>query len=234
MAELLTVILNIYLASVGVAGVTKFLKERKARKIIEKKGYKIVSGEKEPQEFIADFFKNNFYVIVPFRNIKKTWKLIWGSNKKYANAKMEELKKEGRLEAIEETKQIEKPVEVKKEEKIVEKKENKIPEKKVTETKPKNIASIVDEFKNEINTSNDLIFVDEVRKTYRQKSNDLRQQYAVLSKEYKETTDKTKKAQIKDEVSNICRKIRTYDELYICARTRLTELKNTPVQRNRK
>ena len=68
---------------------------------------------------------------------------------------------------------------------------------------------------------------EEIKKAYRQKSKEERARYAELSNEFKTTTDKARKQKIKEEVTSICRKVKAYDELYLCAKTRITELQKT-------
>lgn len=71
------------------------------------------------------------------------------------------------------------------------------------------------------------ILLQKLKKVYRQKSKEERARYNELALEFKKTTDKTKKAKIKTEVSSICRRVKAYDELYLCAKTRISELEKT-------
>ena len=73
MEAVLTFIFNLYLASVGFSACVKAVKDLFADKKIYKKGYNITKGDREIQEVIYDFLKENFYILVPIRNIKKTY-----------------------------------------------------------------------------------------------------------------------------------------------------------------
>ena len=102
MEAVLTFVFNLYLASVGLSVCVKAVKDFFADKKINKKGYNITKGDREIQEVVYDFLKENFYILVPIRNIKKTWKLIWSNNKKYSEERFNKFKQQGRIEKIEE------------------------------------------------------------------------------------------------------------------------------------
>lgn len=225
MEAILGFIFELYLCTVGISAGIKVLKDLVARNKIEDQGYTFKKSDREIQEVIYDFFKENAYVIVPFRNIKSSWKLIWGSNKKYAEQKLEKYKKDGRI--VEPKKEEPKPA-------VEEKQPVKKPEVKVTASKEKNAELMVDEFIREIESSNDIYFVQEIRKTYRAKSKELRTKYNELAALFKETKDKTKKAEIKEEVATICRRVKAYDTLYLCAKNRQLELQNQQTNTRKK
>lgn len=228
MEAIIAFLFKLYLTTVGISSAVKIYKELRAKQIIEEKGYEILKSDKEIQEQIADLYKQYSYILNPFKNLKESWKLFWGSTKKYASSKMEKLNNDGRLRKINkpEVIHIEEP---KPEKKEVKKEEKKQEEKntKVTHSFDENIELIVDEFKSQIESSNDIYFVTEIKKAYRQKSKEERARYAELSNEFKTTTDKARKQKIKEEVTSICRKVKAYDELYLCAKTRITELQKT-------
>lgn len=227
MEAIIIFLVKVYLTTVGISAAVKIYKELRAKQIIEEKGYEITKGDKEIQEEIAQLYKEYSYILNPFKNLKKSWKLIWGSNKKYASSKMEKLHNDGKLRKKEkpEVIYIEEPKPKKKEVKQEEKKKEE--GKKVTHSLDENIELIVDEFRNQIESSNDLYFVTEIKKVYRAKSKEERARYNELSLEFKNTSDKKRKTEIKKEVSSICRRVKAYDELYLCAKTRISELQKT-------
>ena len=61
----------------------------------------------------------------------------------------------------------------------------------------------------------------------RQKSKEERTRYNELVEKFKTTTNKEEKAKIKQEVTSICRRVKAYDELYVCAKVRISELQKT-------
>lgn len=228
MEAIIIFLVKVYLTTVGISAAVKIYKELRAKQIIEEKGYEIVKSDKEIQEEIADLYKEYSYILNPFKNLKKSWKLIWGSNKKYVASKIEKLQNDGKLRKKDkpEVIHIEEPKpekhEVKKEEK---KHEEKKP--KVTHSLEENIELIVDEFRSQIESSNDIYFVAEIKKAYREKSKEERARYNELAAKFKKTSDKKEKAKIKTEVTSICRRVKAYDELYLCAKTRISELQKT-------
>lgn len=228
MEAIISLLINYYIISVGVSAAIKGLKVLKARKIIKSNGFEITKGDLEIQEEIAEFFKDNIYILNPFKNIKKSWKLIWGSNKKYAAAYMEKLKNQGKLKKVEkqEVVRVEEPKPKKQEVKKEERKKER-PERKVTPSFDRNAELITDEFRSEIEASNDIYFVTEIKKVYRQKSKDERAAYHRLQEEFNKTSDKAKKTSLANEAKNVCRRIKAYDELYMAAKVRIDELQNT-------
>lgn len=218
--EVLYFIFNLYMVTVLSSLGIKMLKEYRANKRIEKQGLEITKGEREWQEIIYDYIKEYAYTLVPIRNIKKTWKLIWGNNKKYTQAKLNKLKEQGRIK------------EAKVEESVVEQPKPKKEEKVVTTQTKKTEKLIVDEFINQINDSKDINFITSVKATYRQKSIELRERFAKLQELYKSTTNAQKKSEIKDEMTNIRRRVTAYDEIFVAARDRIAELKqNQPARK---
>ena len=225
MEAIITLLVKIYFTTVGISSAVKLYKELRTKNIIEEKGYQIVKEDKEIQEHIADFFKEYSYILNPFKNLKISWKLFWSSTKKYAENKINKLKEAGRLVEIKKPEIIH--IEEPKPEKKETKKEEKTTEKKPTKSFDKNIELIVDEFKSQIENSNDIYFVEEIKKTYRQKSKEERTRYNELAEKFKTTTNKEEKAKIKQEVTSICRRVKAYDELYVCAKVRISELQKT-------
>lgn len=216
MEAFLMFLLNLYvattLASVGI----KLAKEYFANKRIEKNGYKITKGDREVQEVVYDILKEYTYCLVPIRNIKKSWKLIWGSNKKYANQKLAKLQEQGRIEKLEaiEAKPVveEKP-----------KKPETKPEK--TTTPKKNQELIVDEYIDEINNSTNVEFITAVKTTYRKKSLELRERHEKLKSMIATSTNDEFKKKCRKEMSSIARRVNAYDKIFVAARDRLFELK---------
>lgn len=218
--EVLYFIFNLYMVTVlGSLGI-KMLKEYRANKRIEKQGLEIINGEREWQEIVYDCMKEYVYTLVPIRNVKKTWKLIWGNNKKYAEAKLAKLKEQGRIK------------EAKVEESVVEQPKPKKEEKVVTTQSKKPEKLVVDEFINQVNESKDIEFITSVKTTYRKKSIELRERFAKLQELHKNTSNAQKKSEIKDEMSSIRRRVTAYDEIFVAARDRIAELKqNQPARK---
>ena len=81
-------------------------------------------------------------------------------------------------------------------------------------------------FKEEIQNSTDIYFLEALKKEYRKKSDELRQQYQVLLNKHNNTTDKNTKKQLVKELNSIVSKVQIYDEIFVCARDRISELKN--------
>lgn len=218
-------ILNLYVASTLAAVGIKLAKEYFANKRIEKNGYKITKGDREVQEVVYDILKEYTYCLVPIRNIKKSWKLIWGSNKKYANQKLAKLQEQGRIEKLE-------AIEA---EPVVEEKPKK-PETKPEKTTPKkNKELVVDEYVDEINNSTNIEFISSVKTTYRQKSLELRERHAKLKSMVATSTNDEFKKKCRKEMSSIARRVNAYDKIFVAARDRLFELKqkNQSTQRRK-
>lgn len=218
-------ILNLYVASTLAAVGIKLAKEYFANKRIEKNGYKITKGDREVQEVVYDILKEYTYCLVPIRNIKKSWKLIWGSNKKYANQKLAKLQEQDRIEKLEEIEA----------EPIVEEKPKK-PETKPEKTAPKkNQELVVDEYVDEINNSTNVEFISSVKTTYRQKSLELRERHAKLKSMIATSTNDEFKKKCRKEMSSIARRVNAYDKIFVAARDRLFELKqkNQSTQRRK-
>lgn len=218
-------ILNLYVASTLASVGIKLAKEYFANKRIEKNGYKIIKGDREVQEVVYDILKEYTYCLVPIRNIKKSWKLIWGSNKKYANQKLAKLQEQGR---------IEKPEEIEAEP-VVEEKPKK-PETKPEKTIPKKTQElVVDEYVDEINNSTNIEFISSVKITYRQKSLELRERHAKLKSMVATSTNDEFKKKCRKEMSSIARRVNAYDKIFVAARDRLFELKqkNQSTQRRK-
>lgn len=218
-------ILNLYVASTLAAVGIKLAKEYFANKRIEKNGYKITKGDREVQEVVYDILKEYTYCLVPIRNIKKSWKLIWGSNKKYANQKLAKLQEQGRIEKLEEIEA----------EPVVEEKTKK-PETKPEKTTPKkNKELVVDEYVDEINNSTNIEFISSVKTTYRQKSLELRERHAKLKSMVATSTNDEFKKKCRKEMSSIARRVNAYDKIFVAARDRLYELKqkNQSAQRRK-
>lgn len=218
-------ILNLYVASTLAAVGIKLAKEYFANKRIEKNGYKITKGDREVQEVVYDILKEYTYCLVPIRNIKKSWKLIWGSNKKYANQKLAKLQEQGRIEKQE-------AIEA---EPVVEEKPKK-PETKPEKTTPKkNKELVVDEYVDEINNSTNIEFISSVKATYRQKSLELRERHAKLKSMIATSTNDEFKKKCRKEMSSIARRVNAYDKIFVAARDRLFELKqkNQSTQRRK-
>ena len=208
-------ILNLYVASTLAAVGIKLAKEYFANKRIEKNGYKITKGDREVQEVVYDILKEYTYCLVPIRNIKKSWKLIWGSNKKYANQKLAKLQEQGRIEKLEEIEA----------EPVVEEKPKK-PETKPEKTTPKKTKElVVDEYVDEINNSTNIEFISSVKTTYRQKSLELRERHAKLKSMVATSTNDEFKKKCRKEMSSIARRVNAYDKIFVAARDRLFELK---------
>lgn len=218
-------ILNLYVASTLAAVGIKLAKEYFANKRIEKNGYKITKGDREVQEVVYDILKEYTYCLVPIRNIKKSWKLIWGSNKKYANQKLAKLQEQGRIEKLEEIEA----------EPVVEEKPKK-PETKLEKTTPKKTQElVVDEYVDEINNSTNIEFISSVKATYRQKSLELRERHAKLKSMVATSTNDEFKKKCRKEMSSIARRVNAYDKIFVAARDRLFELKqkNQSTQRRK-
>ena len=218
-------ILNLYVASTLAAVGIKLTKEYFANKRIEKNGYKITKGDREVQEVVYDILKEYTYCLVPIRNIKKSWKLIWGSNKKYANQKLAKLQEQGRIEKLEEIEA----------EPVVEEKPKK-PETKPKKTTPKKTQElVVDEYVDEINNSTNIEFISSVKTTYRQKSLELRDRHAKLKSMVATSTNDEFKKKCRKEMSSIARRVNAYDKIFVAARDRLFELKqkNQSTQRRK-
>ena len=218
-------ILNLYVESTLAAVGIKLAKEYFANKRIEKNGYKITKGDREVQEVVYDILKEYTYCLVPIRNIKKSWKLIWGSNKKYANQKLAKLQEQGRIEKLEEIEA----------EPVVEEKTKK-PETKPEKTTPKkNKELVVDEYVDEINNSTNIEFISSVKTTYRQKSLELRERHAKLKSMVATSTNDEFKKKCRKEMSSIARRVNAYDKIFVAARDRLYELKqkNQSAQRRK-
>lgn len=224
MNAILSGILDIYLITVVSSIGIKLAKEYFANKRIEKKGLTITKGDKEPQEYVYDIVKEYFYTLVPIRNIKKSWKLIWGNNKKYTEEKIARLQQEGRIkksdEVIDEsTKEQPKP---KKQE-----------EKKKETTTKQSEKLVVDEYINEINNSTNIEFISAIKTTYRKKSLALRERHAKLKEMLKTSTNEEFKKKIKKEMSGIARRVNAYDQIFVAARDRLFELKQKQTSNQR-
>lgn len=166
MEEIIIFLVKVYLTTVGISAAVKVYKELRTKQIIEEKGYEMVKSDKEIQEEIADLYKEYSYILNPFKNLKKSWKLIWGSNKKYASSKMEKLQNDGKLIKKDKPKiiHIEEPKQKKQEVKKEEKKQEES-KPKVTHSLEENIELIVDEFRSQIESSNDIYFVTEIKKS---------------------------------------------------------------------
>ncbi len=223
MEAVLAFLFKVYLVSIGFSVGVKYCKGRKADKKIEKSGYKIVKGDLETQERIYNCIKEYFYTIVPIRNIKKSWKLIWSNNKKYAEERFNELNKQGRIEKIEEVvgEKVEESKPVKKEEKQPKQEEKPV----VTNDIKKNNQLIVDEYIAEINNSTNMEFISAIKSTYRQKSIELRERHSKLKDMLATSTNEEFKNKLKKEMSAIARRVNAYDKIFVAARDRLFELK---------
>lgn len=218
-------ILNLYVASTLASVGIKLAKEYFANKRIEKNGYKITKGDREVQEVVYDILKEYTYCLVPIRNIKKSWKLIWGSNKKYANQKLAKLQEQGRIEKLEEIEA----------EPVLEEKPKK-PETKPEKTNTKKTQElVVDEYVDEINNSTNIEFISSVKTTYRQKSLELRERHAKLKSMIATSANDEFKKKCRKEMSSIARRVNAYDKIFVAARDRLFELKqkNQSTQRRK-
>ena len=218
-------ILNLYVASTLASVGIKLAKEYFANKRIEKQGYKITKGDREVQEVVYDILKEYTYCLVPIRNIKKSWKLIWGSNKKYANQKLAKLQEQGRIEKLEEIEA----------EPVVEEKPKKSETKPEKTTPKKNQELVVDEYVEEINNSTNIEFISSVKTTYRQKSLELRERHAKLKSMVATSTNDEFKKKCRKEMTSIARRVNAYDKIFVAARDRLFELKqkNQSTQRRK-
>lgn len=85
---------------------------------------------------------------------------------------------------------------------------------------------VTEPFKEEIQNSTDIYFLEALKNEYRKKSDELRQQYQVLLNKHNSTTDKNTKKQLVKELNSIVSKVQIYDEIFVCARDRISELKN--------
>lgn len=232
MEAVLTFVFNLYLASVGISACVKLAKDYFANKKINKKGYNITKGDREIQEVVYDYLKENFYILVPIRNIKKSWKLIWSNNKKYSEERFNKLKEQGRLEKIEEIvgEAVEESKPIKKEEKKPKQEEKPV----VTNDVKKNNQLIVDEYIAEINNSTNVEFISALKSTYRQKSLELRERHAKLKDMVATSTNEEFKKKLKKEMSAIARRVNAYDKIFVAARDRLFELKQKNQSTQRK
>lgn len=226
MEAVLVFIFKLYVATVlGSVGI-KLAKEYFANKKIEKQGLEITNGDREPQEVAYDIIKEYAFSLVPIRNVKKAWKLIWSNNKKYASAKLDKLQKEGRIKKMDEVvaEPIPEETKPKKEEKPV-----------VTNDTKKNNQLIVDQYIAEINNSTNIDFIKALKTTYRQKSIELRKKHAKLKEMLKTSTNEEFKKNVRKEMNGIARRVKVYDEIFVAARDRLFELnqKQTSAQRKK-
>ena len=108
-------------------------------------------------------------------------------------------------------------------------KEVKQPE--VIHIKDNNKYDITVPFKEEIHNSTDIYFLEALKDEYRKKSDELRQQYQILLNKYNNTTDKNAKKQLIKELNSIVSKVQIYDEIFVTARDRISELKNRQTKR---
>ena len=172
------------------------------------------------------FLKENFYILVPIKNLKKTWKLFWANNKKYSETRFNKFKEQGRIEKIEEIvgePVVEEEIKPKKEEKPV-----------VTNDAKKNNQLIIDQYIAEINNSTNVDFIKALKTTYRQKSIELRERHAKLKEILAKTTNEETRKTIKKDMNGIARRVKAYDEIFVAARDRLFELKQKQISNQRK
>ena len=100
----------------------------------------------------------------------------------------------------------------------------------ITNNVKKNNQLIIDEYIFEINNSSNIEFIKELKTTYRQKSIELRERHAKLKEMLKDSTNSERKIKIKNEMNNIARRVNAYDQIFVAARDRLFELKQTKNQ----
>ena len=84
---------------------------------------------------------------------------------------------------------------------------------------------MINPFVEEIKNSNDIYFLEELKKEYWRRSTELRSRYQILLEKYKNTTNSEAKKQLKSELNTIASNINIYDKIFVCARDRITELK---------
>lgn len=213
---ILTLIQDLYLVSIIESMFVRILVDVEAEKRINYSGYEVVKGNKTYYELTLDFIKENIYHIVPIVNIIKSYNILRCDRKKYAGELFARLKKDGRLRKIENL------LELPKEDIKPTKKEEKKPV-----IKQERKVYLTDEFIEEIEQSNDIYFISGIQKIYREKSNAERAKYNVLFEEYKTTSNTERKVQIRLEINKICKKVKTYNEIYEAAKNRINELQNT-------
>lgn len=232
MEAFLSLLINLYLTTVVISVGIQVFKNYVSDKKIQKEGYKIIN-DNTLLENISDFICDYSYVFIPIRNIKKSFKLLLTSDRKYTKKRIEELSKENKLKKVEreeiikeQVKELPKRKEIKTQEPIKElppRKEIKKPE--VIQIKEDKKMDLVKPFVEEINNSNDINFLEELKKEYRRRSTELRSRYQIILEKYKSNTNPESKKQLKSELNTIASNINIYDRIFVCARDRITELK---------
>lgn len=209
MEYLLEIILKLYLMTVGLSAGVKLLKDNIAKNKILKQGYEIKDDSRDLKTIIIDYIKEYIYILKPIKNLKITKNILFENNKKYTRKMLENLKNNGRIVVQEE--KIEQEI---KEEKI------ELKQEKTKQNKQEDISSYI----KEIESSKDMFFLNEVKLTFRSKAKQLRERYPVLVDLHKNTQDKNKKLEIKNELENLCKRVKLYDQIYVTARNRIVEL----------
>ena len=208
MNALISLIINLYLTTVVISTGIQIFKNYISDKKIQKEGYEIIS-DNTFLENVSDFVCDYSYIFMPVTNLKKSFRLLLTSDRKYTKKRMDELSKENKLRKITREKKIEKITPIKEEKQIKEDKKH----------------SLVKPFIEEIRSSNDIYFLTELKKEYKRRSTELRNKYQVVSEKYNNTTNPETKKMLKSELSRIVSNVKIYDEIFVCARDRINELK---------
>ena len=106
---------NLCLLMFAASGLTLCFKNDVANNIIKRKGFEITKDPRSTSEKVSSAFKDYFYLLVPFYNVYKTFKLITTNDNTYASARESLLKERNRLVKKEDKKIVVKKEEEKKE-----------------------------------------------------------------------------------------------------------------------
>ena len=227
MNALISLIINLYLTTVVISTGIQIFKNYISDKKIQKEGYEIIS-DNTFLENVSDFVCDYSYIFMPVTNLKKSFRLLLTSDRKYTKKRMDELSKENKLRKITREKKIEKIAPLKEEKQIKEE----ITKPEVIHIKEDKKHSLVKPFIEEIRSSNDIYFLTELKKEYKRRSTELRNKYQIVSEKYKNTTNLETKKMLKSELSRIVSNVKIYDEIFVWARDRINELKrqNSKIQ----
>lgn len=227
MNALISLIINLYLSTVAISAGIQVFKNYMSDKKLQKEGYEIIS-DNTFLENVSDFICDYSYIFMPITNLKKSFRLLLTSDRKYTKKRIEELSKENKLRKITREKKIEKIAPLKEEKQIKEE----ITKPEVIHIKEDKKHSLVKPFIEEIRSSNDIYFLTELKKEYKRRSTELRNKYQIVSEKYKNTTNLETKKMLKSELSRIVSNVKIYDEIFVCARDRINGLKrqNSKIQ----
>ena len=95
MNALISLIINLYLSTVAISAGIQVFKNYMSDKKLQKEGYEIIS-DNTFLENVSDFICDYSYIFMPITNLKKSFRLLLTSDRKYTKKRIEELSKENK------------------------------------------------------------------------------------------------------------------------------------------